>query len=229
MQTMIYIADTAPLHSEALFAALYRLLPAYRREKIDRYAVPGGKRLSLAVGTLLRTACREQGIPDADREVLFGAQGKGYFQNVSDAFFNLSHSGERAMCVLSPVEAGCDVQQNQKILWPVARRVFSEEEQRWLREEELQGRGGEAFTRLWALKESFLKATGEGFAAAPEESVLSISGEKAALSNPGKSRMFSFFEPDLQDGYRYACCLKNPLPEEEILVRQVDFASLPLL
>ena len=31
MQTVIYIADTAPLQNDVLFAALYQTLPDYRR------------------------------------------------------------------------------------------------------------------------------------------------------------------------------------------------------
>ena len=106
MQTVIYISDTAPLQNDVLFAALYQTLPDYRRRKIDRYLVAGAKRLSLGVGILLKAACFEQGIPGADNDIVFGEQGKGYFKNVRNVFFNLSHSGERAMCVIAPVETG---------------------------------------------------------------------------------------------------------------------------
>ena len=226
MQTVIYIADTAPLQDDVLFAALYQTLPEYRRRKIDRYRVENGKRLSLGVGVLLKAACADQEIPGADNDIAFGEQGKGYFKNVKNAFFNLSHSGERAMCVLSPIETGCDVQQNQEILWPVAERVFSAEEQTWLKEQDLLGRGDEAFTRLWALKESFLKADGKGFSAAPVGISLSVCGEKVSLKEPSGGQVFSFFEPDLHDGYHYACCLKNAFPDMKIIVRQCDL-TLP--
>ena len=226
MQTVIYIADTAPLQDERVFAALYRVLPVYRRQKIDRYTVADGKRLSLGVGVLLKLACRDQGIPGADNNIIFGEQGKGYFQKDPDVFFNLSHSGERAMCVLSPVETGCDVQQIQKIRWPVARRVFSTEEQNWLRKQELCGRGDEAFTRLWALKESYLKAVGKGFSAAPEGISLSVFNEIVTVENQEEPQNYTFFEPNLEDDYRYACCLKNAPPGTEISVRQCDL-TLP--
>ena len=225
MQTVIYIADTAPLQNEVLFAALYQKMPEYRHRKIDRYLVAGGKRLSLGVGVLLRAACREYGIPGAEEEIVLGKQGKGYFKQVSDAFFNLSHSGERAMCVVSPFETGCDVEQIQKLDWPVARRVFSAEEQNWLRTQEEQGRGKEAFTRLWSLKESYVKATGKGFSDAPEKISFSFSEQKVILDRKEETRTFSFFEPDLQDGYRYVCCLINAPPDAEKKVRQCDLTS----
>ena len=198
MQTVIYIADTAPLQNDVLFAALYQSLPDYRRRKSDRYLVAGAKRLSLGVGILLKAACFEQGIPGADNDIVFGEQGKGYFKNVRNVFFNLSHSGERAMCVIAPVETGCDVQQDQKI--------------------------------HWSLKESFLKTEGKGFSAAPEESSLAVSGKKVSLKGQTEDRFFSFFEPNLQDGYHYACCLKKTRPDTpddtEITVRQCDL-TLP--
>ena len=226
MQTIIYIADTAPLQNERVFAALYRMLPACRRQKIDRYVVADGKRLSLGVGVLLKLACHDQGIPGADNSIIFGEQGKGYFQTVQDVFFNLSHSGERAMCVISPVETGCDVQQIQQIRWPVARRVFSTEEQNWLRKQELCGRGNEAFTRLWALKESYLKAVGKGFSAAPEKISLSFSDNRVTIESREEDQSYSFFEPNIGDDYHYACCLENASPDTEIIVRQCDL-TLP--
>ena len=134
------------------------------------------------------------------------------------------------MCVIAPVETGCDVQQDQKIHWSVARLVCSDEEQIWLKEQELLGKGDEAFTRLWTLKESFLKTEGKGFSAAPEESSLAVSDEKVSLKSQTEDRFFSFFEPNLQDGYHYACCLKKTRPDTpddtEITVRQCDL-TLP--
>ena len=130
------------------------------------------------------------------------------------------------MCVLSPVETGCDVQQIQKIRWPAARRVFSAEEQNWLRKQELCGREDEAFTRLWALKESYLKAVGKGFSAAPEGISLSVFDEMVTVDNQEEPQNYVFFEPNLEDDYRYACCLKNALPGAEIKVRQCDL-TLP--
>ena len=214
------------MQNDVLFAALYQTLPDYRRRKIDRYLVASAKRLSLGVGVLLKAACFEQGVPGADKDIVFGEQGKGYFKNVPKAFFNLSHSGERAMCVISSAETGCDVQQDQKIHWSVARLVFSAEEQIWLKEQDLLSKGDEAFTRLWTLKESFLKTEGKGFSAAPEEVSLDVSGEKVSLKGQPENPSFTFFEPNLQDGYHYACCLKNARPDTDIIVRQCDL-TLP--
>ena len=219
----MYIAETVPLQNAELFDFLYCRLPPYRQQKIDRYRFPGGKRLSLGVGALLQAACLEQGIPGADEDILLGEHGKGFFRNIPDAFFSLSHSGERAMCLISSVEAGCDVQKVEPVRWPVAERVFSETEQAWLRQQEKDGRGDISFTRLWALKESFLKMTGEGFSASPEGISVCFTDAGISAQEQRRTRNVFFFEPDLQDGYCYACCLADASPGAEIQIRQYDF------
>lgn len=82
--------------------------------------------------------------------------GKPCFSH-SSLFFNLSHSGEYAACVLADREVGIDLQREQgsKAAWRIAPRVLHEAEAAYRREEPM-------IYRIWTVKEAYVKATGEG-------------------------------------------------------------------
>ena len=208
MKTILYYAELTALHDEQLFRQYYRTLPLCRREKIDKLKPEGERCRSLGAGLLLKKACEGYGIPGEDEHLNLGEYGKPSFAACPEIHFNLSHSGEVAVCVMAPCEAGCDVEIVKPFPPAVAKRVFSEEECRWLSGEENEGRGDEAFFRLWTLKESFLKVTGEGFSFPIKEVSFSFADDKPVLQLRGEIEpSYSFFEPQLFPGYRCAVCL----------------------
>ena len=107
-ETQIYIADVACLRNEKLFAECYGSVNKRRQAKIDRMRFYKDKRLSLGAEVLLQQACRDFGISYKDAFVAENKYGKPYFTNVG-LEFNLSHSGERVMCIMSEQSVGCDV------------------------------------------------------------------------------------------------------------------------
>ncbi|MBU9810667.1 4'-phosphopantetheinyl transferase superfamily protein [Rahnella sp. SL6] len=78
--------------------------------------------------------------------------------------FNLSHSGASAAIVLcSGTEVGVDLERisgKVEVKKAIARRFFHPDEQRWLAEDEEHYLV--RFTRLWSIKEAWLKARGTG-------------------------------------------------------------------
>ena len=228
MNTVIYIADTSTLQNPDLFNSFYHRMPSPRQKKIDRFRFESDKKLSLGVGVLLKAACKEFGIENADEDTFVGKNGKEYLKNYPYLFFSLSHSGERAMCVFSETEVGCDVEKIDKLRWPVAERVLSTDELSWLKKQEEAGKGETAFTRIWTLKESFLKALGFGLAAPFELTSVSVLKDGKVQAITYERRSCSFSEPDLKDGYRYSCCMQDAAPDKGIIVRQCDFTTLQL-
>lgn len=213
-QTKIYIADLTCLNDVDLFERLLGLVPESRREKALRFRFPKGKMQSLGVGLLLRKACEDFGIPEADEYVALEKNGKPYFINHPDVHFNLSHSESRAMCIMScgkdsPV--GCDVEAIKRDRGELAERFFMPDEAAWIKsfaDETLQN---SAFYRLWTLKESYMKVTGLGLSLSPSEFSFVLDGNSVMLSHNGLRKEYAFWEYDFQDGYKYACCEKNLL------------------
>ena len=135
------------------------------RDKIrrcEKIVSPGiinqsSKNHSLLGRVLLSYIMSEKGF-DKKLQFTYGENGKPYLKN-SSTFFNISHSGNYVVCSVSESEIGCDVQTVEKYNPRIAERFFTESEKLFLQKSE---NPSEDFTRLWAMKESVLKKTGEG-------------------------------------------------------------------
>ena len=86
-------------------------------------------------------------------------QGKPYFPGREDLHFNLSHSGDLALCALDSAPVGVDVQIVKQWRPSLPKRVGSPAELAWL---ERQSELWPAFARLWTLKEARAKQSGQG-------------------------------------------------------------------
>lgn len=86
-------------------------------------------------------------------------KGKPYFPAAPQRQFNLSHSGELALCALDGSPVGVDIQMVKNWRSTLPQRVCSAGELKWLEE---QADSRLAFAALWALKESRVKESGQG-------------------------------------------------------------------
>ena len=230
MDTLVYIADIAALDDPAFFDRMLGEVPEYRREKAMRFKFPSGRAQSLGVGLLLRQACRDFGIGGADDSVVLGDNGKPSFRDFPDVHFNLSHSKGRVMCVISPYEAGCDVERAREGRSRLAERFFKESENAWIHSFPEGAAQDRAFCRLWTLKECYMKVTGRGMSLSPDMFTLTMAPDGIALEHGGPRPEYSFFElPDGvlpgDDGYCYAYCLKGMPENHRVKVSAIDLGG----
>ena len=219
MDTVFYTADVSALEDERLFQAAYRAVPPARQEKIDRLRCPGDKRLSAGAALLLHLALREAGVPEDRMCFLMRGEGKPCLAT-GEVSFNLSHSGTVAACAVSPFEIGCDVERIGNGGLPIARRFFHPAEVGWLTsspEDERDVR----FYRLWTLKESFVKATGEGMRL-PLASFSAVPGDDAPIMWNG--HLYRFAEVHDVAGYCAAVCVRDG--EAAVVRRQIDLTAV---
>lgn len=174
----IYICDTEELLDVELFERCYHMVSVQRREKIDKYKNEASKRQSLAAGILLEKAIAEWsplqgGSPlhrggvlddseDPDRTICYGQHGKPYLKDYPEVHFNLSHTKGRAMCVISDGPVGCDVEGIEELRINIAEHFFAREEYEYLLGISDEQKRTDEFFKLWTLKESFVKLSGEG-------------------------------------------------------------------
>lgn len=103
-------------------------------------------------------------------EFAYGPNGKPYFKEYP-IYFNLSHSGEFVICVVSEKEVGVDIQEHRGgNMERIAKRYFTVEEKKTLDECEPAGRP-QMFFDLWAAKEAYGKYTGGGITESLEQEV----------------------------------------------------------
>lgn len=113
---------------------------------------------------------------------LFNKNSKPYINN-DKLWFNISHSDEMVAVVLSDSPVGVDVEKNFKFNSKLAKKICSDYEMKLL---ERCSNKDSLLTKLWTIKESYLKAIGEGITIKisdvicnPDENIVTHHGKKA--------------------------------------------------
>ena len=191
-------------------AALRARLSPERLAYIDR--LRGTARQQSFAASLLLDAAVRRHFPAVPRPLVLSAQanGKPYLSDSPEVHFSLSHSSDWAVCAVSNHPVGADIQLCDTGRRDVARRFFHPDEVRYL-DTLSPAKRKSAFFRLWALKESFVKADGRGLRLLRHFCV-DIS---AAPPRVAEQTACSLFEPAFPDTrYRLAVCVleENAVP-----------------
>lgn len=128
-------------------------LPRERREKCLRYKMEADRKRCLGAGKLIQQILQDH---HCTSEISYGTNGKPEAEGVH---FSIAHSGDYVIGVASDVPIGCDIEKMKDSPVRVAKRYFTPAEQTYL--DACEDRGS-AFWKLWTLKESYVKMTGEG-------------------------------------------------------------------
>jgi len=152
---MIYIDDN--IYNLDLQAAL-ATISQHRREYALRYKREHDQRLCVAAYKLLQQALSvEYGIDDAP-DLVCDDNGKPRLENHPDIHFSLSHCREAAACVVSNYPVGIDVESVSSYDEQIAATIMSNEE---MREIKTSPHPDIIFAKLWTMKESLYKLTGD--------------------------------------------------------------------
>ncbi len=179
------------------------LLSEYRREKLRHLTVPLSRRQSLGSELLLQSAVKEYA-PDLSFPVQYdpGSFGRPMWTR-EGLYFSLSHSGSYAACALSDHPVGLDIQKLSADKPALARRYFTESERRFLEATEDKSA---AFTLLWTLKESYVKALGSGLSTPLDSFSVTIGDTIRTASGD------ALFWHRTIPGYHISLCLLGSVP-----------------
>ena len=200
-----YLFDINSLNEES-FNRLLLSVKNYRKEKIAKLSLKSSKYLSLGVELLIRKACEDFEINYLNEEIVLNEYGKPSFNNAK-YFFNTSHSGRYAFCVISDVEVGCDIEEIKEFKPRVAERFFTDKENLYL---EVAPDKNDMFYRIWTLKESYMKCIGKGFAEPINSFELEFDGTNFVIKH---KKDYSFIEQK-HENYRISVCLKTKEKEK---------------
>ncbi len=172
-----------------------------RWENIQKMKADADKKRSMASGYLLDYMCRELQVAGPVYE--YAERGKPVLKGVECAF-NISHSGDYVVLAYHRMKepVGVDIQKVCTMRAGMERRILHEKE----KESVVQGERDRYLNRLWAVKESFVKMTGEGllrdfrtiYVDCVNGTVISDDGEKA-----------QFIVCEWKDEYYLSICAKN--------------------
>ncbi|MBR5088139.1 MAG: 4'-phosphopantetheinyl transferase superfamily protein [Ruminiclostridium sp.] len=113
---------------------------------------------------LLRYAlCREFGFRDIPL-FTFGEHGKPFLSQRPDICFNMSHAGERVVCAVSKRHVGVDIQDIRKVSGRIGKFFLNAAELEQVGTITDEAERNSELCRLWCIKESIGKCTGDGYA-----------------------------------------------------------------
>ena len=150
----LYLADISVLCDPLNDNGKISLLPQERQIKILRYKLADDRKRSLGAGLIINKILNENNIDI--NSINYGNNGKPYADNI---FFNVAHSGKFAFGVSSDKEVGCDVEIIKNAHLDIAKRFFTESEYNYISKSE---NSSNTFYKLWTIKESYIKLSGEG-------------------------------------------------------------------
>lgn len=127
-------------------------LPLSRQDRIRRMKHEQSKSGLFTAGILLRDILGVR----QDEDLFFTEKEKPYLKSKS-CFFSLSHNSHYVVLATAPVEIGVDVEELQEFKEPMQRRVFTEEERRFIVPDPIH-----RCVFLWTRLEAALKLSGEG-------------------------------------------------------------------
>jgi 4'-phosphopantetheinyl transferase len=118
------------------------------------------KHLTILAHRLLCYALYTQlGIQPSAQDWAYGWHGKPYLKNAPYVHFNISHSGDMAMCVLHSAPVGADIERVDAVDDVTAWRIMSKQE--LFAFDKAQDKNN-LFYKIWTLKEAYIKYNGRG-------------------------------------------------------------------
>lgn len=190
----------------------------YRLDKLDKITHPVLRKQMCAAEQLLIDVIRERiGASALPPIIETMPGGKPYLANIP-LFFSLSHSGSFVACAVADYEIGLDIQETRPGPSALMRRCFSEEEREYVR---ASSDPAAAFTGLWCLKESYVKATGEGLRRELGTVSFSLSPGIVMQEDPD-ARFWTFAQP----GFHMAVCAlsRKKAQPDQIVKRELRSA-----
>ena len=153
----LYVLHLSALPDEGQegYRELFEMLSEERQKRIEKNQNQESRKQLLGAGILLRKVF---GIYGFDENAIYKDR---YGKPIVEGFhFNLSHTTDLVVCAVGERPVGCDVESIKIAPRGIAERFFSENEKVYLSSEEENY--DEVFFRLWTMKESYIKMTGEG-------------------------------------------------------------------
>ena len=215
----VYLYDLDNLKDSNEYMYRQRQARKERRPASLEYKDAGSKDIvNLGVTAALSEALKEYGVLENDMDFVYGNHGKPYLRNKSGVFLNISHSGKYVMCAAGDVEMGIDIQKHVNNRRHIAKRFFSENEYKKIENICELKEADKLFFDMWSVKESYVKATGEGIGDSFKDIEVMISKDgviNVVYKNVPVSYVFKKYEID---GYSAVVCACVPSEISEIIV-----------
>ena len=158
LKNKVYVFQQMEGVTESFIYSVLPMLPEERRRKVMHYRQFADRRNCVISYLMLKIGLQEC-FQIVDFTLGYGENEKPYLAEYPDVYFNISHCSCGCAVAVADSPIGVDIQDIRPFSWEIARRVCSKQEL------EVLGRSSDRdweFTRIWAMKESYVKMTGQG-------------------------------------------------------------------
>lgn len=209
----IFHADVEPLNNDEMFDFYYENISEARKKKVDSLKQRKDKNLCVGASSLIDAGLKKYNL--CEKEITYGTyeNQKPFIKNAPQIHFNISHSGTMAAVVFSDGEIGIDIEKIKDFRLETAKRFFDKKEYEYLLKFNDSDEQKKEFFRLWTLKESYMKFTGQGMKLPLDSFCINIEDEKATVNHGG----CYFYEYNHIDGYCLAVCSDKEIIKPEIV------------
>ncbi len=223
----VFVLHIEPYKNIPTETLLQRLPSGVGTRKFENMTNPGSRLRSFMGEWLARYALATVfSLPFAEIRFSVSATGKPFLTSHPGLFFNISHSGNYVVCATAQNEVGIDVERIRRANYLIAERYFSPAEQQDLFALPLDEQQDYFFT-LWTIKESYLKATGQGLALSLDTFTVQKSETAFRLSGHPQAEKFQVRLYPIATDYKLAVCSLDPdFPADFRIIRWED--QIPL-
>ena len=156
----IYLFNEYEQLSDEFIESALEILPEERRHKALRYRRKIDMQNCVITYLLLKYALHDCfGINSF--QLSYGKYGKPYLREYPNIGFSFSHCDIACVVAISDCPIGVDIQDIRPFSWDIANQVCSQRELIELGKSQDKGR---LFTKMWVIKESYVKMLGIGIA-----------------------------------------------------------------
>lgn len=202
----VFISNISKLEDPRENPVLMESLSSYRKQKIEKCIQEKGRKQCAGAGLLLTQVLKQYG--RSVEEIVRGKNGK---PEMDGLYFNLSHAKDYVICAVADEPIGCDIEHVEDAPLRIAERYFTEKENEQLKKAITPEEKRDLFYRMWTIKESYLKMTGEGLQV-PLNFVEVVLGENTLIYRNGE-----FVDCVVKEycvpGYKVSVCCANPFEE----------------
>lgn len=138
-------------------------LPHSVKQKVEAFKFPADQQRSLMGDLMVRHFYGNKlGLKPREIDFEYNQHQKPLLKSVEAEYFNISHSGNHVVVAFSDMPVGIDVELMKKDRRNIAERFFTPSEITDMNTVGSQEEQIKYFYQLWTLKESYMKAIGDG-------------------------------------------------------------------
>lgn len=201
--------DKVPDEGQEGYERIFESLPKERQERIAKNKNHESKKQLLGAGVLLQKVLAIYGF-DANG-IYKDSHGKPMLDGLH---FNLTHTDGLVLCAVGNQPVGCDAEIIKVAPRGIAERFFCEAEKNVLIASETTY--DDIFYRLWTMKESYIKMTGEGMSLPMDAFEIRFT-EKMKVYRNGVEQTCNIKEYEVA-GYKVTVCSEEREFSEQIVV-----------